>query len=150
MLARYKQTVTCAFKVSLTVWLTPHIKTLRIGSLARNNLTFCPIKCFFFVLVLLALTGAAPVQLDDMSPGSELMVRKKTVPQRAFARKRIIRNPRVFKKRSKSASCSSSSLLRFSERGREESLNGESALEHFVPSPPFLLPSRPRWSPESS
>lgn len=54
----------------LTVWLTPHIKTLRMGSLARNNFTFCPIKCFFFVLVLLALTGAALVQLDDMSrPG---------------------------------------------------------------------------------
>ena len=53
----------------LTVWLTPHIKTLRMGSLARNNFTFCPIKCFFFVLVLLALTGAALVQLDAMSVG---------------------------------------------------------------------------------
>lgn len=53
----------------LTVWLTPHIKTLRMGSLARNNFTFCPIKCFFFVLVLLALTGAALVQLDDMFRG---------------------------------------------------------------------------------
>lgn len=51
----------------LTVWLTPHIKTLRMGSLARNNFTFCPIKCFFFVLVLLALTAAALVQLADMS-----------------------------------------------------------------------------------
>lgn len=55
-------------KNTFTVWLTPHIKTLRIGSLARNNFTFCPIKCFFFVFVLLALTGATLVQLDDMSP----------------------------------------------------------------------------------
>lgn len=45
-----------------------------MGSLARNNFTFCPIKCFFFVLVLLALTGAALVQLDDMS--REFRVRK--------------------------------------------------------------------------
>lgn len=48
------------------MWLTPHINTLRMGSLARNNFTFCPIKCFFFVLVLLALTAAALVLLDDM------------------------------------------------------------------------------------
>lgn len=36
----------------LTEWLTPHIKTLSTGSLARNTFTFCCTKCFFFVLVL--------------------------------------------------------------------------------------------------
>lgn len=56
-----------------------------MGSLARNNFTFCPIKCFFFVLVLLALTGAALVQLDDMSQAGNSGVRKKAV---AVARRR--------------------------------------------------------------
>lgn len=59
-------------------------------------------------------------------PGWELMVRKKTVPQRAFALKWIIRKPRVLKI-SKSASCSSSSLLRFSEGGKKNVLMGFSA-----------------------
>lgn len=36
----------------LTEWLTPHMKTLRTGSLARNTFTFCCTKCFFLVLVL--------------------------------------------------------------------------------------------------
>lgn len=58
----------------VTVWFTPHISTLRIGSLARNSFTFWHTKCFFFVLVLLALSGATAtavvlVQLDDM-PGA--------------------------------------------------------------------------------
>lgn len=58
----------------VTVWFTPHIRTLRIGSLARNSFTFWHTKCFFLVLVLLALSGATAtavvlVQLDDM-PGA--------------------------------------------------------------------------------
>lgn len=44
----------------LTVWLTPHIRTLRSGSEARNSFTFWQTKCFFFVLVLEALS-AAPI-----------------------------------------------------------------------------------------
>lgn len=56
------------------MWFTPHIRTLRIGSLARNSFTFWHTKCFFLVLVLLALSGATAtavvlVQLDDM-PGA--------------------------------------------------------------------------------
>lgn len=62
----------------LTVWLTPHISTLRSGSEARKSLTFWQTKCFFFVLVLealsalprLALTLAAtvlPVQFEAMA-----------------------------------------------------------------------------------
>lgn len=43
--------------VALTEWLTPHMRTLSSGSLARNNFTFCATKCFFLVLVLLAMTG---------------------------------------------------------------------------------------------
>lgn len=42
---------------ALTEWLTPHMRTLSSGSLARNNFTFCATKCFFLVLVLLAMTG---------------------------------------------------------------------------------------------
>ena len=38
------------------MWFTPHIRTLRIGSLARNSFTFWHTKCFFLVLVLLART----------------------------------------------------------------------------------------------
>lgn len=43
---------------SLTEWFTPHMRTLSSGSLARNNFTFCATKCFFLVLVLLAMTEA--------------------------------------------------------------------------------------------
>lgn len=37
----------------LTVWLTPHMKTLRRGSFARNSLTFWCLtrKCFFLSLL---------------------------------------------------------------------------------------------------
>lgn len=42
----------------LTEWFTPHMRTLSSGSLARNNFTFCATKCFFLVLVLLAMTEA--------------------------------------------------------------------------------------------
>lgn len=76
---RRKQTAHGQTAQVFTVWLTPHIKTLSMGSLARNNFTFCPIKCFFFVLVLLALMGAALVQLDDMSPAGGFRVRKTAV-----------------------------------------------------------------------
>lgn len=36
----------------LTVWLMPHINTLKIGSFARNNLTFWCLtrKCFFLII----------------------------------------------------------------------------------------------------
>lgn len=62
----------------LTVWLIPHIRTLRSGSEARKSFTFWQTKCFFFVLVLEALRAApsaaptfpaavAPVQLEAMA-----------------------------------------------------------------------------------
>lgn len=37
----------------ITVWLMPHMKTLRIGSFARNNLTFWCLtrKRFFFIIL---------------------------------------------------------------------------------------------------
>lgn len=37
---------------TLTVWFMPHINTLKIGSFARNNLTFWCLtrKCFFFII----------------------------------------------------------------------------------------------------
>lgn len=35
-----------------TEWLTPHIRTLRTGSLARRTSTFCWTKCFFLVFLL--------------------------------------------------------------------------------------------------
>lgn len=47
----------------LTVWLAPHMRTLSSGSEARNSFTFWHTKCFFLVLVLLALRAepsAAP------------------------------------------------------------------------------------------
>lgn len=64
----------------VTVWFTPHIRTLRIGSLARNSFTFWHTKCFFLVLVLLALSGATAtavvlVQLEDM-PGAAAAAEK--------------------------------------------------------------------------
>lgn len=43
---------------TLTEWLTPHITTLSRGSLARNSFTFWATKCFFLVLVLLAIDAA--------------------------------------------------------------------------------------------
>lgn len=43
---------------TLTEWLTPHMTTLRRGSLARNSFTFWATKCFFLVLVLLAMDAA--------------------------------------------------------------------------------------------
>lgn len=62
-----------------------------MGSLARNNFTFCPIKCFFFVLVLLALIGAALVQLDDMSqPGNSEYARRQSLSLRASVHKENI------------------------------------------------------------
>ncbi len=132
----------------LTVWLTPHIKTLRMGSLARNNFTFCPIKCFFFVLVLLALTGAALVQLDDMSQAENSgNTRRHSLSFRASTQRENRRDKSVLKK-SISASCSSSNSQRVS--GKDNLTCWESAVEHFAPSPPFLLPCRPRRSPESS
>lgn len=106
---------------TLTVWLTPHIKTLRMGSLARNNFTFCPIKCFFFVLVLLALTGAALVQLDDMSQAGNLgYARRQSLSLRASAHTHTQKKTwklRAFKKKTTSASCSSSNSQRVSEKG---------------------------------
>lgn len=42
----------------LTEWWTPHISTLRRGSLDRKSFFFCGMKCFFFVLVLLAMEEA--------------------------------------------------------------------------------------------
>lgn len=44
--------------VWLTEWLTPHITTLSRGSLARKSFTFWATKCFFLVLVLLAMDAA--------------------------------------------------------------------------------------------
>lgn len=35
-----------------TEWLTPHIRTLSTGSLARKTFTFCCTKCFFLVFLL--------------------------------------------------------------------------------------------------
>lgn len=107
---------------TLTVWLTPHIKTLRMGSLARNNFTFCPIKCFFFVLVLLALTGAALVQLDDMSQAGNLgYARRQSLSLRASAHTHTRthkRKPGSYgrPKKTTSASCSSSNSQRVSEK----------------------------------
>lgn len=62
----------------LTVWLTPHMRMLRRGSEARKSLTFWQTKCFFFVLVLEALSvvpraavtlpgTVPPVQLEAMA-----------------------------------------------------------------------------------
>lgn len=71
----------------VTVWFTPHIRTLRIGSLARNSFTFWHTKCFFLVLVLLALSGATAtavvlVQLDDM-PGAAAAAAKGGAAEKA-------------------------------------------------------------------
>lgn len=67
----------------LTVWLTPHIRTLRSGSEARKSFTFWQTKCFFFVLVLEALRAAPiaepalaaavpPVQFEAMAERGSL------------------------------------------------------------------------------
>lgn len=64
---------------ALTVWFAPHIRTLSSGSEARNSFTFWHTKCFFLVLVLLALRAeptaatapaavpAAPAQFAAMA-----------------------------------------------------------------------------------
>lgn len=108
-----------------------------MGSLARNNLTFCPIKCFFFVLVLLALTGAALVQLDDMSPAefssTRLSLSFKAFTQRKSLQLRALNSLQVHRARCPTRS---ESLDRHKQWCRE------SAVEHFAPSPPFLLQSR--------
>lgn len=54
---------------ALTVWLTPHIRTLSTGSLARKTSTFCCTKCFFLVFLLDARLLRAEVMLgEDMLP----------------------------------------------------------------------------------
>lgn len=57
--------VVCAAAASLTEWFTPHMRTLSSGSLARKSLTFWATKCFFLVLVLLAIT-------DTILPGAAM------------------------------------------------------------------------------
>lgn len=58
-------------RAALTVWLAPHMRTLSSGSEARNSFTFWQTKCFFLVLVLLALRAepnAAPTPPADEPP----------------------------------------------------------------------------------
>lgn len=53
------------------MWLAPHMRTLSSGSEARNSFTFWHTKCFFLVLVLLALRAepsAAPTPPADEPP----------------------------------------------------------------------------------
>lgn len=50
---------------ALTVWLTPHIRTLSTGSLARKTSTFCCTKCFFFVFLLDARVLREEVMLGE-------------------------------------------------------------------------------------
>lgn len=60
-----------AAAAALTVWLAPHMRTLSSGSEARNSFTFWHTKCFFLVLVLLALRAepsAAPTPPADEPP----------------------------------------------------------------------------------
>lgn len=57
---------------ALTEWLTPHMRTLSSGSLARNNFTFCATKCFFLVLVLLAMTGTMLLGAAMALPAAEV------------------------------------------------------------------------------
>lgn len=61
---------------ALTVWLTPHIKTLSTGSLARKTSTFCWTKCFFFVFLLDARVLRVEVMLgEDMVPSGPSVFR---------------------------------------------------------------------------
>lgn len=52
--------------------MTPHMRTLSSGSLARNNFTFCATKCFFLVLVLLAMTGTMLLGAAMAPPAAEV------------------------------------------------------------------------------
>lgn len=66
---------------NLTEWFTPHIKTLSSGSLARNSFTFWDTKCFFLVLVLLAMDAARLLAAEAMF--SE-QARTSVIPLRAW------------------------------------------------------------------
>lgn len=80
------------FRPLLTVWLAPHMRTLSSGSEARNSFTFWHTKCFFLVLVLLALSAepraAPPLPAADPPAQFEAMAaserpRKAPLPRRS-------------------------------------------------------------------
>ena len=88
----------------LTEWLTPHMKTLSTGSLARNTFTFCWTKCFFFVLVFgaritIGLEAAPEFPRAAMTAGGEAGAGGDTsscaLPSRSYTPVRRRSSPRV-------------------------------------------------------
>lgn len=74
------------------MWLTPHIRTLSTGSLARKTSTFCCTKCFFFVFLLAAREPRAEVMLgEDMVPSGPAV--RLSVPLCKAARGKLLSRP---------------------------------------------------------
>lgn len=104
---------------ALTVWLTPHIRTLSTGSLARKTSTFCCTKCFFLVFLLDARLLRVEVMLgEDMVPPGP-SVRLSAGPPTSY-----VKQPRV--------SCWAAADVNASCCGRSAAGAGKLSSVHFI------------------